>query len=119
MYVLGYGIGPLLFSPISEIPVIGRNWPYIISFGLFTILAVPTALVNSYASLLVLRFITGFMSSPALATGGASMGDLYSILKLPYAITAWTAAAFCAPAFGPLLSGFAVMNQNWRVSHSP
>ena len=116
MYVLGYGIGPLLFSPMSEIPIIGRNWPYIVSFGLFTILAVPTALVDSYASLLVLRFITGFLSSPALATGGASMGDLYSLLKLPYALTAWTAAAFSAPALGPVLSGFAVMNKNWRWS---
>ncbi|KPI36576.1 Transporter mfs1 [Cyphellophora attinorum] len=116
MYVIGYGTGPLLFSPISEIPVIGRNWPYIISYGLFVILAVPTALADSFASLLVLRFITGYFSSPALATGGASMGDLYNIIKLPYALTAWTAAAFCAPAFGPLLSGFAVMNENWRWS---
>lgn len=114
MYVLGYGLGPMLFSPVSEIPSIGRNYPYIISFGLFVILAVPMALANSYASLLVLRFITGFMSSPALATGGASMGDLYSILKLPYALTAWTAAAFCAPACGPLLAGFAVMAKGWR-----
>ena len=116
LYVLGYGTGPLLFSPMSEIPVIGRNWPYIISFGLFVILAVPTALADSYASLMVLRFITGYMSSPALATGGASMGDLYTIIKLPYALTAWTAAAFCAPAFGPLLSGFAVMHEGWRWS---
>lgn len=116
MYVLGYGIGPLLFSPISEIPLIGRNWPYIISFGLFTILSVPTALADSWGALVALRFITGFMSSPALATGGASMGDLYSIIKLPYALTAWTAAAFSAPALGPVLSGFAVMNKNWRWS---
>jgi MFS transporter, DHA1 family, multidrug resistance protein len=116
MYVLGYGLGPLLFSPISEIPLIGRNWPYVISFALFTILAVPTALADSWGALVALRFITGFMSSPALATGGASMGDLYSILKLPYALTAWTAAAFCAPALGPVLSGFAVMNENWRWS---
>ena len=30
MYVLAYGIGPLLFSPLSEIQIIGRNQPYII-----------------------------------------------------------------------------------------
>lgn len=28
LYVLGYGVGPLLFSPLSEIPIIGRNPPY-------------------------------------------------------------------------------------------
>jgi len=65
-----------LFSPISELPVVGRNLPYLISFGLFVILCVPTALANSYASLLVLRFLTGFMGSPCLATGGATMGDM-------------------------------------------
>jgi DHA1 family multidrug resistance protein-like MFS transporter len=29
LYVLGYGIGPLIWSPMSEIPVFGRNVPYI------------------------------------------------------------------------------------------
>lgn len=67
-----------IFSPLSEIPVVGRNLPYIVSFGLFVILCVPTALADSYASLLVLRFLTGFMGSPALATGGATMGDMVS-----------------------------------------
>jgi len=38
MYVLAYGIGPLLFSPLSEIPLIGRNPPYMISYAIFVIL---------------------------------------------------------------------------------
>ncbi|EXJ88928.1 hypothetical protein A1O3_01992 [Capronia epimyces CBS 606.96] len=114
MYVLGYGMGPMLFSPLSEVPIIGRNIPYVVSFGLFVILCVPTALANSYATLLVLRFLTGFMGSPCLATGGATMGDMYGLLKLPYALTAWVAAAFCAPAVGPLLSGFSVVKEGWR-----
>lgn len=116
LYVLGYGSGPMIFSPLSELASIGRNPPYIITFALFVILAVPTALVDNFGGLLVLRFLTGFMSSPALATGGATMQDLYSLLKLPYALSAWVAAAFCAPALGPLISGFAVMNENWRWS---
>jgi MFS transporter, DHA1 family, multidrug resistance protein len=93
---------------------LGRNTPYIVSFFLFVILCIPTALANSYASLLVLRFLTGFMGSPCLATGGASMGDMYGLLKLPYALTAWVAASFCAPALGPLLSGFSVSAESWR-----
>jgi DHA1 family multidrug resistance protein-like MFS transporter len=116
MYVLGYGFGPMLFSPLSEVPILGRNVPYITSFALFVILAVPTALVDNFAGLLVLRFLTGFMGSPCLATGGATMQDIYSLLKLPYALTAWVAAAFSAPALGPLLSGFAVTAKGWRWS---
>lgn len=116
MFVLGYGTGPLVFSPLSEVPVMGRNIPYILSFGLFVILSLPTALVDNYAGLLVLRFLTGFMGSPCLATGGATMGDIYSFMKLPYGLAFWTAAAFCAPALGPLLSGFSVVALNWRWS---
>jgi DHA1 family multidrug resistance protein-like MFS transporter len=26
IYVVGYGVGPLLWAPLSEIPAIGRNW---------------------------------------------------------------------------------------------
>jgi DHA1 family multidrug resistance protein-like MFS transporter len=128
MYVLGYGVGPMvssgtpihiclssdmpqIFSPLSELPLIGRNPPYVATYALFVVLAVPTALSNSVASFYVLRFLTGFFGSPCLATGGATMGDLYGLLKLPYALVAWVAASFSAPALGPLLSGFAVMNE--------
>ena len=106
----------MIFSPLSEVPLLGRNVPYMTSFALFVVLSVPTALVDNYPGLLVLRFLTGFMGSPCLATGGATMQDLYSLIKLPYALAAWVAAAFSAPALGPLLSGFAVMAKGWRWS---
>lgn len=47
-----------------------------VSFTLFVILCVPLALVENYAGLLVLRFLVGFMGSPCLATGGATMQDM-------------------------------------------
>ncbi|KAL8684921.1 MAG: hypothetical protein Q9218_008070 [Villophora microphyllina] len=116
LYVLAYGIGPLFFSPLSEIPIIGRNPVYMSTFALFVILSIPTALAKSFAGLLVLRFLQGFLGSPCLATGGASMQDMYSLLKLPYALTFWVSAAYCGPALGPLLSGFAVPVKGWRWS---
>ena len=47
--VVGYGLGPLLFAPLSEIAAIGRNWVYVPTFFLFVILSIPTALVSNYA----------------------------------------------------------------------
>ena len=76
LYVIGYGIGPLIFSPMSEIPRFGRNIPYVFTFALYVILAVPTALTESFGGLLFLRFLQGFFGSPCLATGGASMQDM-------------------------------------------
>jgi MFS transporter, DHA1 family, multidrug resistance protein len=103
-----------LWSPLAEIPILGRNIPYIVTYALFVIFAVPTALSNSLATLLILRFLTGFLGSPCLATAPASFGDIYSFIQLPYALTAWLAACFGGPALGPLISGFAVSSGHWR-----
>ena len=64
IFVVGYGLGPLLWAPLSEIPAIGRNWVYAPTYFLFVILSIPTAVVDNYAGLLVLRFLTGFFGSP-------------------------------------------------------
>ncbi|KIX98175.1 uncharacterized protein Z520_06255 [Fonsecaea multimorphosa CBS 102226] len=116
MYVLGYGIGPLIFSPLSEIPIIGRNPPYMVTLGIFVIISIPTALVDSFPALVVLRFLQGFFGSPCLATGGASIGDIFSLLKLPYFLTGWAAFATAGPALGPIISGFSVPATNWHWS---
>ncbi|ORY09251.1 multidrug transporter [Clohesyomyces aquaticus] len=116
LYVLGYGMGPLVFAPLSEVPQFGRNMPYIITFALFVILSVPLSLVDNLGGLLVLRYLLGLFGSPCLANGGASMGDMYSLLYLPYSVAIWVSAAFAAPALGPLLSGFSVYAENWRWS---
>ncbi|PYI00263.1 MFS general substrate transporter [Aspergillus sclerotiicarbonarius CBS 121057] len=116
LYVLGYGIGPMLFSPLSEIPSVGRNPPYIITFALFIVFSIGAAVVDTFGGLLVLRFLQGFFGSPCLATGGASIGDVYSLLKLPYGLTTWAAFATLGPALGPVISGFSVPVKGWRWS---
>ena len=116
LYVLAYGIGPLFFAPMSEVPIIGRSPVYITTMFFFVIISIPTPLVNNFAGLLVLRFLQGFFGSPCLANGGATMQDMYSLLYLPYGLSAWVASAYCGPALGPLLSGFAVTAKGWRWS---
>jgi DHA1 family multidrug resistance protein-like MFS transporter len=114
--VLAYGIGPLLFAPLSEIPIIGRSPVYYITFILFFIISFPTAVVTNFAGLLVLRFLQGFFSSPALANSGATFSDMYSIFYVPFPLSWWVFAAWGGPALGPVMSGFAVSTENWRWS---
>lgn len=116
MYVLGYGIGPLLFSPLSEIPVIGRNPPYILTYIAFILISIGTAIVNNFPGLIVLRFLQGFFGSPCLATSGASFGDMLNLIALPYALAGWGTFATAGPAVGPLVSGFSVAAENWHWS---
>ena len=93
LYVLAYGVAPLLFAPLTEIPIIGRNSIYIITFILFFAISFPTAAVNNFAALLVLRFLQGFFGSPAVANAGASFGDLYTIMYFPYPLGWWVWSA--------------------------
>ncbi|KAF1958540.1 benomyl/methotrexate resistance protein [Byssothecium circinans] len=116
LYVLGYGLGSLVFSPLSEIPAIGRNPPYFISGFLFVILCIPTALVNNYPGLMILRFLLGFMCSPCLATTGASFGDIWHPPQFPFAIALWAIVATMGPACGPTISSYAVERLGWRFS---
>lgn len=97
LYVIGYGVGPLLFAPLSEIPAIGRNPPYAITFTIFVLLCIPTSLVDNFAGLMVLRFLLGFFGSPCLATGAASYGDFFHPSKLTYCLVFWGGFATLGP----------------------
>ncbi|KAL3485007.1 major facilitator superfamily domain-containing protein [Aspergillus germanicus] len=116
LYVLGYGAGPMFFSPLSEIPRIGRNLPYVVSFVLYCAISIPTALAPSAISFYFLRFLQGFFGSPCLATGGASIADIYSTDVLPHAMATWVLCVFCAPPIGVLVAGFAITVLGWRFS---
>lgn len=115
LFVWGYGLGPMVLSPLTEVARIGRNWPYVISIGLFVIMQIPTALCNNVAGFMVLRFIAGFLGSPVLATGGATMADLWNLDGgFMNGIAFWSYAACAGPGMGPLLSGFAVQEKGWH-----
>lgn len=114
MYVLGYGVGPLLFSPLAEVPELGRNFSYMTSFAVFIGVTAAGSAVNNFPAFIVLRFLQGFFGGPVLATGASSAGDLYAFHKIPYAMGTWAEFVWAAPAFGPVMSGFAIVNATWR-----
>ncbi|KAI9814407.1 MAG: hypothetical protein M1827_003263 [Pycnora praestabilis] len=114
LFVAGYGLGPMIWAPMSEIPQFGRNPIYIGTLFVFVVLQVAVALPTNFAMLLAFRFITGFVGSPSLATGGASIGDMYRPQKRAYGIGIWGIAAICGPVLGPLVGGFAAQHETWR-----
>jgi DHA1 family multidrug resistance protein-like MFS transporter len=114
LYVLAYGIGDLLFSPLTEIPIVGRNSVYYLTFVAFWALSFGPPLVRGFGGFLALRFWLGFFGSPALANGGATVGDMYSLIYIPYGLCWWVLSAWCGPAFGPIIGGFAAMAKGWR-----
>ncbi|KAF2832809.1 MFS general substrate transporter [Ophiobolus disseminans] len=108
LYVAGYGLGPIIWSPMSEIPQIGRLWVYIGTLFVFVMFQLPTVYASNFGMLLAFRFLTGFFGSPALATGGATIADMYRPQKQAYGLAIWGVGAVCGPVLGPLVGGFAV-----------
>lgn len=62
---------------------------------------------------LAFRFIAGFIGFPALATGAASMGDIWGPQLRDYMISIWGCFAISAPVLGPMLGGFASPAKDW------
>ncbi|KAF2208871.1 hypothetical protein CERZMDRAFT_48544 [Cercospora zeae-maydis SCOH1-5] len=117
LFVAGYGLGPMIWSPLSEIPQIGRNPIYLGTLAVFIGLQPAVARADNFGMLLAFRFITGFVGSPVLATGGASLSDVWSPKKRAYSIAIWGVAAVCGPTLGPLVGGYAVQYGPYGPGH--
>lgn len=104
---------PSFQAPMSEIPSIGRNPVYIGTLFAFVILQFPIIYAPNFATILAFRFITGFVGSPVLATGGATIADIYPPQKQNYGIGVWGISAVFGPALGPLIGGFAAEAKGW------
>ncbi|KAJ6035943.1 MFS general substrate transporter [Penicillium herquei] len=114
LYVLGLGLGPLLFSPLSEF--YGRRPVYLTSTLMFLIWLIPCAVAKNIQTLLVARFFSGLSGSAFLSVAGGTVVDLFPPQKLLIPMTIFTGAPFVGPALGPLLGGFINSNTHWRWS---
>jgi len=114
LFILGYGIGPMFLAPLQDVVSIGRNPIYVGGLFLFVLFQVPVIFAPNIGTILVFRFFAGFVGSPALATGGTSMTELFPMHVWPYAIGIWSIGAVCGPVFGPVIGGFAAQANGWR-----
>lgn len=102
--VCGFAVGPLIWSPLSEI--IGRRPVYIISLALYVIFNIPCALSPNIGGVLVCRFLCGVFSSSGLSLAGGTIADIWSIEERGMAIAYFAAAPYCGPVLGPIVTGW-------------
>lgn len=114
LFVLGYGVGPMFLGGFAEAPPIGRTPVYIFSILTFIFFNLGVYYAKNIGMLLAFRFITGFVGSPILATGGASLADVWSPVKRMYAIGVWGLFAVLGPVLGPVIGNWAAEFKGWR-----
>lgn len=103
MFVLGFGIGPLAFAPLSE--EIGRKPVYVVTLGLALVFIIPCALAKNIATLIVCRLIDGILFSAPMTLVGGSLSDVWDAKDRGMAMAVFSAAPFLGPVMGPLFGG--------------
>ena len=112
--LLGYAIGPMIWSPIAECPSIGRTPVYLGTLAVFILIQLPVALATNIETVLIFRFLSGVFGSPPQATGGATLADIYPPSRRSYAVGVWELSGWAAPTLGPLIGGLATQSAGWR-----
>ncbi|KAL7951834.1 major facilitator superfamily domain-containing protein [Trichoderma barbatum] len=114
-FVLGIAFGPMLLSPLSEF--YGRRPIYLVSWSMYLIWLIPSAVAKNIATMLVARFFDGLAGSAFLTVSGGTVGDLFARHELQLPMAAFSIAPFVGPSLGPLLGGFINYYTHWRWTY--
>ncbi|TVY24708.1 Efflux pump [Lachnellula hyalina] len=112
LFIMGLGIGPMLLSPLSEF--YGRRPVYLVSFSMFFIWIIPSAVAQNIQTMLVARFLDGLSGSAFLSVAGGTVGDMFNRDQLQLPMLIYTASPFVGPSIGPLFGGFINQYSTWR-----
>ncbi|PYI13135.1 bicyclomycin resistance protein [Aspergillus violaceofuscus CBS 115571] len=93
-FVLGIALGPLLTGPLSE--AYGQRPIYLISWSLFIVSMIPSAVTTHMALIIISRFVQGFAGGTFLAVAGGTVRDLFA----PNEIQKPMVIISCAPFIG-------------------
>ncbi|PSN64368.1 MFS general substrate transporter [Corynespora cassiicola Philippines] len=112
LFVVGFGIGPMAFAPLSEI--LGRRIIYATTLFLAVVFTIPGAVAQNIETLLVTRAIAGIAFSAPMTLVGGTLADMWKNEERGVPMAAFSAAPFIGPAVGPLVGGFLSDATGWR-----
>ncbi|KAK3070095.1 hypothetical protein LTS18_000142, partial [Coniosporium uncinatum] len=112
VYVLGLAAGPLSLAPLSE--YFGRSAVYIVSYGIYLLFLMATALVQDLGGFIALRFFSGTFSSVTIANFGGTVADLYQEQDTGLAMSVFLWAATAGSPTGYFLMSFVAQARPWR-----
>ena len=112
LFVVGFGVGPMAFAPLSEI--LGRRIMYSTTLLVAVIFIIPCAVAENIGTLLVCRLIDGIAFSAPMTLVGGTLADLWRSEERGVPMAVFSAAPFIGPAIGPLVGGFTSDHLGWR-----
>ncbi|KAH9904762.1 MFS general substrate transporter [Xylariomycetidae sp. FL2044] len=112
LLVVGFGVGPMIFAPLSE--VLGRRIIYATTLFVAVVFIIPCAVAKNIGTLLVCRAIDGIALSAPMTLVGGTLADLWKADERGIPMAAFSAAPFIGPAIGPLVGGYLSDALGWR-----
>lgn len=104
IFLIGFGLGALLCSPLSEF--VGRFPVYLGTLVIFGIWIMASALAPNIGAQIVFRFFAGFCGSAPLTVAGGTMSDLFNAKEKTWAFPMFAIVGFGGPTLGPVISGY-------------
>ncbi|KAI1386722.1 polyamine transporter 1 [Hypoxylon trugodes] len=114
LFLLGFGIGPLLWAPLSE--VYGRRVAVLTPMFISICFSFASAVAKDLQTLMLTRFWGAiFASAPVTNTGGV-LGDLFTPAYRGIAMAGYAMAVVGGPTVGPIVSAVVVAQPSlgWR-----
>lgn len=115
IFVLGIALGPAITSPLSEL--YGRRPIYLVSWSLFIISTVPSAVARNIETMIITRFFSGFFGGTFLSVAGGTVADMFLPHEIQWPMALVSVAPFTGPCTGPLIGGFINYHLNWRWTY--
>ncbi|KAI1421569.1 major facilitator superfamily domain-containing protein [Xylaria sp. FL1777] len=111
-YLLGLGIGSLVWAPISEL--YGRKRVYLVCMPIFTLLILPACLATSIAEILVVRFFGALFGAALVVNSAGTVVDISTEETRALVLSLWSIAPLNGPVTGPVIGGFVFQYLGWR-----
>jgi multidrug resistance protein len=112
VYVLGFAVGPLILSPLSEI--YGRCIVLNVSNVFFCAFTLGCALAPNLGGLIAMRFLAGFGGSACLTIGTGVIADMFVPAQRGKAVAMYSMGILFGPILGPICGGFIAQRAGWR-----
>jgi multidrug resistance protein len=112
VYMLAMAIFPLWWSSFSE--TAGRRTIYIVSFILFVVFAVLSAVATNISMLIVVRTFSGGAAASVQAVGAGTIADIWEVKERGRALGIFYLGPLCGPLFAPIIGGALAQGLGWR-----
>ncbi|OCL08884.1 MFS general substrate transporter [Glonium stellatum] len=112
VFMLAMSIFPLWWSSFSE--TFGRRTIYLVSFALFVLWGVLSAISTNIAMLIVMRVLSGGAAASVQAVGAGTIADIWEPKERGRAMGLFYLGPLCGPLFAPIIGGAMGERLGWR-----